>query len=85
MHAVSRISKLARSKQDYNLRHRLCIWRDFVELRQYQQEALDQVITRHAKRDKRTAFVMWLGQVKAEQISKRYDNMSNLISVMNFK
>ncbi len=47
LHAVVKISKIARGSQDLNLRNKLCRWRDFVELRQYQHEAMDAVLTRH--------------------------------------
>jgi superfamily II DNA or RNA helicase len=65
-HAVVKLSKIARNSQDLNLRNKLCRWRDFVELRQYQQEAMDAVLTRHQRREQRFAFVRWLALVKAE-------------------
>lgn len=67
------------------LRNKLCRWRDFVELRQYQGQALDSVLGRFKRREQRGAFVMWLAKVKYEQLSKRYENMSHLISELTFK
>lgn len=67
------------------LRNKLCRWRDFVELRQYQGSALDSVLGRFKRREQRSAFVHWLARVKSEQLQKRYESMSHLISEMTFK
>jgi hypothetical protein len=52
-HGVIKISKIVRGAQDLNIRNKLCRWRDFVELRQYQHETLDAVLTRHIRREQR--------------------------------
>jgi superfamily II DNA or RNA helicase len=66
MHSVSRLAKLTITSQNLALRNKLCRWRDFVELRQYQGEALDAVLGRYKRREQRDAFVIWLSGVKAE-------------------
>lgn len=48
MHSVSRLSKVISARQNLILRNKLCRWRDFVELRSYQGEALLSVITRYS-------------------------------------
>jgi nuclear transport factor 2 (NTF2) superfamily protein len=84
-HAVVKISKIVRGAQDLTIRNKLCRWRDFVELRQYQHEALDAVLTRHNRREKRHAYVKWLATVKGEQMSVRYENLSTLVTEMSYK
>ncbi len=85
MHAVTRLARLTIASQNLALRNKLCRWRDFVELRQYQGQALDSVLHRYGLREKRDAYVRWLALVKAEQMQKRYEGVSQLVTEMTFK
>ena len=84
-HAVIKISKFVRGAQDLNIRNKLCRWRDFVELRQTQSEALFSVLSRHNRREQRHAFVKWLAAVKGEQLATRYETLSTLVTELSFK
>jgi hypothetical protein len=43
------------------------------------------VMTKKRQRQLRKGFVQWLGHVKKEQISERYDNLSELVTNLWFK
>jgi hypothetical protein len=53
VHSIVKISKIVRGRQDLNMRSKMCKWRDFVELRQYQAEAMWAVLARHNQREQR--------------------------------
>jgi len=80
IHGVQRLLKLVGLRTDLQLRNKLCRWRDFVELRQYQCESFGSVLTRYAKREARRAFVIWLANVKAEQVKDRHEAVSALVT-----
>ncbi|CDW85127.1 UNKNOWN [Stylonychia lemnae] len=77
--------KVLQSKQDLQLRTYLCKWRDFIELRQYQQDFMFSVMHRKRQRNVRQGFVRWLAITKKAQLEERYDKMSNLVTSLWFK
>lgn len=85
IHGVQRLLKLVGLRTDLQIRNKLCRWRDFVELRQYQGESLGSVLARYAKREARRAFVKWLANVKSDQMKERHETVSALVTTMGFK
>jgi len=83
--SVRMLKSLVDRKSSYNLRHYLCRWRDFVELRQFQQDILFHMMGRTSKRRQRNAFVRWLGFSKKQALEEKYEEMSEAVTTLWFK
>ena len=73
------------ARSNLSCRHYMCKWRDFVELRQFQQDAFSQIMTRKRMRTQRRAFVRWLAIHKQKDLEERYDKMTELVTNMWYK
>ena len=71
--------------QDKQLRKFMCRWRDFVELRHFQQDFLEQTMNRKRQRNLRNGFVRWLAVTKKQGLDERYEKMSELVTNLWFK
>lgn len=83
--SIKMLRCLVSNKQDQKARKSLCKWKDFVELRQYQQDFTCSIMTRKKLRDQRTGFVTWLAVTKKAGLEERHDKMSELVTNLWFK
>ena len=79
------IQRMTIGNQDVKLRHYLCRWRDFTEMRNAQDDFIKSVCFRRAHRMQRKAFVTWLSTMKQEDMRDRQDMLANIVTETTYK
>lgn len=83
---ANRVLRLVMDKREaHRARNAMCKWRDHVELCQARESFLTSVVNKKYDRSTRKAFVYWLCFVKRENLLKRYETLSDIVTTTWFK
>ena len=72
--------KIINNKTNFKLKHFLCKWRDYVEMKQSQSNFLYAVTERKYERTTRRSFVLWLSFCKRDKLLEKYECLSDIVT-----
>lgn len=79
------LRQILTKRQAHQARNAISKWQDYVQLCQARESSVYSIVTKKYERSLRRAYVLWLSFVKRENLNKRYETLSEIVTTTWFK